>query len=180
MSIEELKDVLRPTSETPRLLPGTILHTDSAKAYRRVGPQRWPEPGALHDADVVQDDPDFAPLNYVHTLVVHKKKPGQEVHYTALRRVRLADGTEKEVLGGTQKIDGYWATLRREVGKKSYNTGAKGSEKRRRLEMMVRTHQWFHWNLHRDRFTLLGELYKRFWEKATFEAMGAEDDADEL
>ena len=47
LSIEELERVLRIDTDRPLLLPRSVLHTDSAKAYRRVGPMRWPENGAL-------------------------------------------------------------------------------------------------------------------------------------
>ena len=89
-----------------------------------------------------EHDPDFRDLHYVHTVVTHKRKPGERVTYAALRTVRMHDGSMKKVWAGTQKIDGYWATLRRAVGRKGYNTGAKGTERRERLEQMVRTHQW--------------------------------------
>ena len=88
----------------------------------------------------------------------------------------MHDGSVKKVWAGTQKIDGYWATLRRAVGRKGYNTGAKGTERRERLEQVVRTHQWTYWHLHEDRFTLLGGLYKRFREELMYAAM-LEDDA---
>ena len=48
MSIEELITVLKLNSEMPVLLPRFILHTDSAKSYRKIGPLRWPEVGTLH------------------------------------------------------------------------------------------------------------------------------------
>ena len=50
LSVEELKRVMRVTCLLPLLLARTILHTDSAKAYKRVGPFRWGPPGALRDA----------------------------------------------------------------------------------------------------------------------------------
>ena len=65
---------MKPQSEHPRLAKGSVLHTDSAKAYKTIGMQRWPEAGALH-GDFEADDL-FKDMQYVHTNVSHKKKVG--------------------------------------------------------------------------------------------------------
>ena len=47
LSVHELCDVLEATSSDPALSARSCLHTDKAKAYNRLGPLRWPMPGAL-------------------------------------------------------------------------------------------------------------------------------------
>ena len=39
----------------PRLLPESILHTDSTEAYKQVGPMRWPEAEILRNAFETQE-----------------------------------------------------------------------------------------------------------------------------
>ena len=159
MSIDELVDVLEPESDRPRLKWRSILHTDSAKAYKKVGPQRWPEPGAHHDS--FEGLEVFKKLEYTHTNVTHKRKVGQQTQYAAVREVILPNGEKRQVKGGTQTTDGYWATLRREVGRKGFNTsGSADDPKRHRLHRLVRAHQWSFWNLGDDRFALLGEVFR--------------------
>ena len=41
ISVEELDEVFRINSDRPLLKPGTVIHTDSAKSYKRLGPMRW-------------------------------------------------------------------------------------------------------------------------------------------
>ena len=72
--------------------------------------------------------------------------------------MKLPSGASKEVFAGTERIDGYWATLRREVGRKSINTGLDMSQARQWLELLVRVHQWEYWNLDVDRFAFFGAL----------------------
>ena len=76
------------------------------------------------------------------------------------KEVVLASGEKKTVLAGTEKIDGYWATLRRAIGRRGINTGFEGSRERTWLEMLVRVHQWEHWNLDVDRFALFGNMLR--------------------
>ena len=160
LSNQELADFL--LTDPPRLAAKSILHTDSAKAYRHVGPQRWPEAGALHEN--FEEDPLYAGLDYVHTNVCHKRKPGQQVAYAARRYIRCPDGTQLRVLGGTQVVDGYWPQLRAHVGRKGFNTGKLPEDrKRQRLHKLIRVHQWLYWNLSVDRFSLLGSVYKAWW-----------------
>ena len=158
LSHAELKKVLRPDSQ-PRLLPESILHTDSAKAYRKLGAtMRRPAPGSHHEA--FEEESDYRHLKYAHTNVTHKKKVGERIRYVLKRTVTI-DGTEREVLAGTQKIDGYWATMRREVGKRAVQTGATAaSEKRKRLHQLVRVHQWHYWHQDADRFALFAALWR--------------------
>ena len=62
--------MLKVDASTPRLLPGSILHTDSAKAYRQVGPQAWPARGALHSRFETAER--FKVHLWTHTNVTHK------------------------------------------------------------------------------------------------------------
>jgi hypothetical protein len=157
LAISELERVLRVGSDNPTLIAGSILHTDSAKAYKRVGPMVWPEAGA-HHADFETKEP-FKKHGYTHTNVTHKKKVGQPMQFVALRKVTLRSGVQKDVLGGTEKVDGFWAYLRRWIGKLSVNTGTNESEQRVWFRKRVRAVQWQWWNLHRNRFSLLGEAF---------------------
>ena len=81
---------------------------------------------------------------WCHTVVTHKKKVGQKIQFVAERVVQMRDGQTKKVLSGTEKVDGYWASLRRAVGKTSVNTGKRGGDQKKRnwLHKLVRVHQW--------------------------------------
>lgn len=160
LSIEELATVLEVGSDNPRLVPQSILHTDSAKAYRHVGPLRYPPAGALHDA--FEHASPFARHRYCHTNVTHKRKIGESLNFVKNFVVKPFDGEERAVLGGTQRVDGYWSSLRRCVGKRSLNTGVTGSARRDWLIAVIRCHQWEYWNLDVCRFKLLGEVLQKW------------------
>ena len=161
LSKEELKDVLQAESMSPRLLPESILHTDSAKAYKQVGPLAWPQAGILHAAFETQEP--FLAHGWCHTVVTHKKKVGQKIQFVAERTVKMRNGTTKRVLAGTEKVDGYWASLRRSVGKTSVNTGKRTGDQKRRtwLHKLVRVHQWRWWHLGEDLFNKLGQVHSQ-------------------
>ena len=160
LSIEELSSVLKADSDRPRLLPRSVLHTDSARAYRQVGRWHLPPAGPLQSRFEASDR--FSRHEWSHTSVTHKKKPGQPIRYVVLTRVTLANGSSVACKAGTEKVDGYWATLRRSVGKVSQNTGDHAdAPSRRHLHKLVRTHQWRYWHLSEDRFALLGEIIKK-------------------
>ena len=94
--------------------------------------------------------------------MTHKRKPGQRVQYTARRRVVLPNGESRDCVGGTQKIDGFWSSLRRLVGRVPVNTGAQaGDSKRARFHRLVRVAQWHWWHLGQSRFEALGKAFKR-------------------
>ena len=64
------------------------------------------------------------------------------VQYAVQKEVKLPNGNVKAVLAGTVNIDGYWACLRREVGRLPVNTGTSSEEARRDwLHKHVRVHQ---------------------------------------
>ena len=148
---------LKADGSDPILKPGSILHTDSAKAYRHVGPLRWPPAGELQ-ADFQTKEP-FLKHGYSHTNVTHKKKVRQPVVYVGPRNVRLPDGTMKRIWGGTEKVDGHWAWLRRAVGRTGLNTGKQDDEEKRiYLAKLVRVAQWRYWFLESNRFELFGRI----------------------
>ena len=156
LSCVELENVLRAHTDTPALAAESILHTDSAKAYKRVGPLKYARRGAHLYA--FEGTPPFDKFHYLHTNVCHKKKVGVRQEFVALRTVRSRSGRTRDVLGGTQKIDGFWASLRRFIGRKACNTGTADSVKREWLHANVRCFQWHWWNLHLDRFEQFGKL----------------------
>ena len=156
MSRAELEEVLLVHSGDPRLLKGSILHTDGAKAYKNVGPRRWPAPGHLHDD--YERDPPFAQFEWTHTNVCHSRKRGKQVRYVERKTIRRPGGEEVEVLGGTEKVDGFWAMLRAAMSRTTLNTGAAGTPARQWLVTCLRVFQWHYWHLHEDRFTRFGAL----------------------
>ena len=142
----------------PLLKNGSVLHTDSAKAYQKVGPLEWPASGALHRG--FESHMRFATHGWTHTNVTHKRKVGQPIRYVVKSEVALPDGRQLLVLKGTQKIDGDWASLRRLVGKLSVETGhSSDADRRAWLHGLVRVHQWRWWHLGQERFELLGKLF---------------------
>ena len=141
LRIEELSHALRADSTAPLLKEGSVLHTDSAKAYRKVGPQAWPAAGALQSNSHGAEP--FSKHRWTHTNVTHKRKTGVPLRYVIKSEVVLPDGERLLVLKGTQKIDGYWASLRRLVGKLSVETGHSSYAARRGwLRALVCAHQW--------------------------------------
>ena len=156
LSNEELLEVLKAASENPTLAPESVLHTDSAKAYRKVGCMYRAVPGCLHSAFEGQEP--YAKHRWTHTNCTHKKKPGQRVQYAPLREVTLADGSRVSCRAGTQTVDGFWASLRKAVGKTSVNTGRSQDPSREWLHKLVRCFQWRWWHHSAERFTLFGTL----------------------
>ena len=75
----------------------------------------------------------------------------------------MRNGTTKRVLAGTEKVDGYWASLRRSVGKTSVTTGKRTGDQKRRmgLHKLVRVHQWRWWHLGEDLFNKLGQVHSQ-------------------
>ena len=87
--------------------------------------------------------------------------------FVAVRHITFLDGSKKDVLGGTQTVDGYWPELRRAVGRTGLNTGEDpDSDERVRLHQQIRVHQWIYWHLDKNRFELLGGLLREFWSQS--------------
>lgn len=141
-------------------------------------------------------------LRLVHTAVVHKHKPGTRRQFVVMRRCNFqpqdaavvrAQGDDPFLQGnvswrkgGTQKVDGYWRTLRRRVAHRGYNTGdmAEG------LRDMVLVHTWSHsagpgtdllthlgntLKARRQRSVVDMEVGRRAWHE-----VGEEEDAGEV
>ena len=95
----------------------------------------------------------YAHLRLSHSMVLHTKKRGQRVQFTAVRRVRLHPevaralqraGTDPFLqgcytwrVGRTEKVDGFWRPLRLRVGQHAYKTSLLDN-----LLRAVRIHQW--------------------------------------
>jgi hypothetical protein len=132
-----------------------------------MGPLRWPEPGVSHSEFECSES--FAQHKYTHTNVTHKRKTGQTIQYAAERLVTFPDGSSNMVLGGTQTIDGFWAWLRRIVGRRSANTGkSSDSQKRVWLYQLVRVAKWHYWHLSMNRFNVLGGYQTRLLDYPSF------------
>ena len=165
LSVEEFVRIFRVDSESPLMAKFSILHTDSAKAYKHTGPMYWAKPSAngFHDPDVVEVHHwSFRQLQHgwTHTSVCHKEKVGQPVQYAVTRTIRLHDGSCETCKCGTQAIDGFWASLRKHVGRCGVNTGDPDSMTRQRLHRLVREFQWHWWHLEKDRFPLFYGLVR--------------------
>ena len=145
-------------SDDPLLVRGSILHTDSAKAYRHIGPLHWPEAGALKDPATFEER--YRKFGYTHTAVCYKCKKGAKVAYAKEVTIKLRGGTKLSCLAGTQTMDGFWSFLRLNTSRRGVKTGSVGSAARRRLSMLVREFQWHHWYLGEDRFPLFCQLVK--------------------
>ena len=148
------------------MLADTVLHTDSAKAYRRVGPLAWPETGVLQNPAANASVEEICSTHkYVHTTVVHKRKLGQSIAYALRMTVRHSDGSTEDCKGGTQKIDGFWTGLRNNCSRRGLKTAELGSEIRERLHALVREYQFHYWHQHKERFELFGASVKEMREK---------------
>ena len=166
LSDAELHAALRISTEHPVVKKRSILHTDSAKAYKKVGPMMWPEPGAHHQASEGAEA--YRTLELTHINVTHRRKVGQPIQFVAYRDIDLPDGSKYRVKGGTETIDGWWAWLRGRVSRKAFNTGEVSTDKRDALYRQVRFSQWIFWHLSDDRFKLFAEYLQKFRSEANF------------
>ena len=151
LSVAEMVDSLLLDSDEPVLAQGCVCHTDGAKAYRSLA-------SPLHDGTLAQ----HASLKLAHTCVKHKP-PHPE--FTKRIKVDVWNGEcfEEQVrLGGTQKLDGFFASFRRVVGKKPLNTVGSCDSQGPRMEQLmhfaVRAFQLKFWFAGCDMFSLYGKL----------------------
>ena len=157
LSVQGLLDVLRLSSDNLVLAPRAILHTDSAKAYRRLGPMQWLGRGRHHKSFTVCEP--FRQHEWSHINVTHKRKI-EKMQCTTIRSVVLPNGVVRHTLGGTQQVDGFWAYLRSMVGKVSVQTGlATDSDKRLHFSKLVRLAQWHYRHLHENRFAMCAPTF---------------------
>ena len=100
-------------------LVGSVCHTDAAKAYKHLS-------SPLHDGSLTKGD-----LCLSHTCVKHKP-PHPEFSKRMKVRVWVGDRFEEQVrVGGTQKVDGFFAAFRQVVGRRPFNTVGSFDETRK-------------------------------------------------
>ena len=117
LSLEELGPALRVGTQRPLLKGGSVVHIDSAKAYKHLS-----EDEVLHTWMVNGALASFEDLKLGHTNVRHKP-PHPEFSKVLQTRVwNGRDFVQESRVGGTQKCDGFFASFRREVGKRPLNT----------------------------------------------------------
>ena len=81
ISLPELKRIIQPASESPKLAVGSVCHTDSARSYKVMG--------ALYDGSMASAD--FEQLRLGHTCVRHKPPHTQ---FTRIFNVRVWNGAQ--------------------------------------------------------------------------------------
>lgn len=158
ISQAELDDAMLVWSDEPKLLAGSVCHTDGAKAYRNLA-------SPLYDGHLLQ----YEGLHLGHTCVKHKP-PHPEFTKKISTRVWTGVQFQDEVRwGGTQKLDGFFAGFRRVVGKKPFNT-AGPTDDARALSMeqlllhKVRLYQFKYWFGGHDMWAVFGCLAKALRE----------------
>ena len=125
-------------SDKPVLAVGSVCHTDSAKAYRNLA-------SPLYDGTLM----DFEHLKLGHTCVKHKP-PRPEFSKEIQTRVWNGNAFEEQIrYGGTQKLDGFFAGFRRDVGKRALNSAGSSEAAANRMEHLmhcqVRLYQFKYW-----------------------------------
>ena len=85
-------------------------------------PKSWIQKSFYRHCSGALEGPSFAHLKFAHSNVLHKP-PHPE--FTRSFKLRIWNGQQwvHEIrVGGTQKLDGFFASFCREVGKESFNT----------------------------------------------------------
>ena len=151
LSVDEMREALLLDSDEPVLGEGSVCHTDGAKAYRNLA-------GALYNGSLK----DFECLKLGHTCVKHKP-PNPE--FTKVLSTRVWTGVEFEEQsrwGGTQKLDGFFAGFRKDVGKRPMNTAGSTIETANRMEVLmhqqVRLYQFKYWFGGKNLLAVFGKL----------------------
>ena len=151
ISIEERRDYFLLDSDEPVICKGSVCHTDSAKAYKNLA-------SPLYDGRLL----DFEHLKFGHTCVKHKP-PRPEFSKEISTRVWNGTFFEEQVRwGGTQKLDGFFAGFRREVGKRALNTAGSNIHSADRMEYLmhcqVRLYQFKYWFGGLNLFSIFGKM----------------------
>ena len=156
LSLEELGPALRVGTQRPLLKVGAVVHTDSAKAYKHLS-----EDEVLHTWMVNGALASFEDLKLGHTNVRHKP-PHPEFSKVLQTRVwNGRDFVQESRVGGTQKCDGFFASFRREVGKRPLNTvGLCASRYEELMSRRVRMFQFKYGFAGQDPWVLFSELRK--------------------
>ena len=191
ISLEELKAAILPEDNPPRLAEGSICHTDGARIYKQLGSMDSP----LLESDVFHSE--FASLRLAHTAAKYKLPKPQFVKIFKLKKWDGSNWVQDERLGGTQKLDGFFASFWREVGRRPFNTTGPSLESAAKMEQhsrqRMRCFQLAYWLSGSDLFQVFGALHatersaEASWEilspfvqdRATSSAMNAaQADAD--
>ena len=99
----------------------------------------------------------YAGRQWCLTQVVRKQKKGFKTQFVALRKVRLPCGRTIWCKGGTEKIDGHWALIRRQSYRSAFRT-----DRREDLRQLVGVNQWRYWlGTGVDKFHSLGPALRQ-------------------
>eukprot|EP00439_Symbiodinium_sp_Y106_P021464 s6652_g2.t1 len=126
-----------------KICQGSVCHTDGARTYKQLGDVDSP----LLDREVF--DVEFSDLLLAHTAVKHKP-PRPEFAKTFQVKVWTGSAwVQEERQGGTQKLDGFFASFRREVGRRPFNTAGPSlqtvANMEQHLHERVRCFQFAYW-----------------------------------
>ena len=162
ISLEELQGAVWAQNGESRICEGSVCHTDGARTYKQLGVMESP----LLETSVFHHD--FGSLKLAHTAVKHKP-PKPEFAKTFNVKVWNGRGWVMEQRhGGTQKLDGFFASFRREVGRKPFNTAGPSLKRADNLEQhlheRMRCFQLSYWLSGSDLFQVFGA-----WRKAELE-----------
>ena len=161
-ALQELASVLRRDDGSFRLGAGSVCHTDSARAYKQLGV----EDGPLFDGSFCNAK-ELKGLKLAHTNVKHKPpKPEFTKPFDVPVWQGIDDDWEVETrIGGTQKLDGFFASFRRDVGRQPFNTTGPTPKQADALEQglhhRVRAFQCKFWMSGSDMFRVVGSLRKK-------------------
>ena len=160
LSVQELKDIVVTSMGTSRIAVGSVCHTDSAKAYKKLDSDE-PLP-ALYSG--VLAGPSFSHLKLAHSNVRHKPPHPEFARKFKMRIWNGSKWVEEVRVGGTQKLDGFFASFRREVGKRPFNTTGPTPETADAMEQQlhekVRCFQFLYWFSFTDVFQVFAEMRK--------------------
>ena len=107
LSVQELKDIVVTSMGTSRIAVGSVCHTDSAKAYKKLDSDE-PLP-ALYSG--VLAGPSFSHLKLAHSNVRHKPPHPEFARKFKMRIWNGSKWVEEVRVGGTQKLDGFFCFL---------------------------------------------------------------------
>ena len=136
-ALQKLALVLRRNNGPFQLGAGSVCHTDSARAYKQLGVKD----GLLFDGSFCNAKK-LKGLKLAHTNVKHKApKPEFTKPFSVPVWQGIDDDWEvKTRIVGTQKLDGFFASFRRDVGRQPFNTTEPTSKQADALEQDL--HYW--------------------------------------
>ena len=150
ISIDEMTEALLLYSDEPVLGEGSVCHTDGAKADKTLA-------SPLYDGSLQN-----FPIKLLHTCVRHKPPTPEFLKEMSVPVWNGNDFREEIRMGGTQKLDGFFASFRRLVGRKPLNSVGRDDFQGPRMEQLmhfaVRSFQLKFWFAGCDMFVLYGRL----------------------